>query len=239
MTDRSSTSALHDPIVWVAIRGAIPLFIPAIPFALVVGLAIRESAMPAWIGWSTNVFVFAGASQLAMISLAATATWLTLVATATVINLRHMMYSAALSPRFRDQPRWFRWIGPYFLIDQLFAQIVPRVELDATSWRRFYLSAGIFNFAMWAVAVTVGLAVGSAIPSEWRLDVAPAIMFASLVAVGITAVPGVVAAVTGGAVCLLAMGVPNNGGILIGAISGVVAGYLADIAWAERRPTAR
>ena len=100
---------------------AIPLFIPAIPFALVLGVAITESAMPTAVAWSTNLFIFAGASQLATVSLAATATWLTLVATAAVINLRHVMYSAALSPRFNDQPNWFRWVGPFFLIDQLFA----------------------------------------------------------------------------------------------------------------------
>lgn len=239
MTDRAPTAALRDPAVWAGARGAVPLLVPAIPFALVLGLAITESAMPVWVGWSTNVFLFSGAAQLAMISLASTATWLTLVATATVINLRHMMYSAALSPRFRDQPRWFRWLGPYLLIDQLFAQIVPRTELDATSWRRYYLGAGTLNFVVWNVAVTIGLVVGSAIPTEWRLDVAPAIMFASLVAVGITSMPGVAAAVTGGAVCLLAIDVPNNGGILIGAISGVLAGYLADVALSERRATAQ
>jgi hypothetical protein len=30
-------------------------------------------------------------------------------------------------------------------------------------------------------------------------------------------------------VCLLALDVPNNGGILVGAVSGVIAGYLADV----------
>ena len=98
-----------------AVRQAIPLFIPAIPFALVLGVAISESAMPTAVAWSTSLFVFAGAAQLATVSLAATATWLTLVATAAVINLRHVMYSAALAPRFTEQPRWFRWVGPFFL----------------------------------------------------------------------------------------------------------------------------
>ena len=95
-----------------ALRAAIPLFIPGVPFALVLGVAITESAMPTTVAWSTNLIVFAGAAQLATVSLAATATWLTLVATAAVINLRHVMYSAALSHRFADQPRWFRWIAP-------------------------------------------------------------------------------------------------------------------------------
>lgn len=228
-------SVLRDPLVVDAIRSATPLFLPAIPFGLVMGVAITESAMPTAIGWSTNLFIYAGASQLATVSLAATATWLTLVITASVINLRHVMYSAALSPRFRDQPTWFRWVGPFLLVDQLFALSVARDELSSDDWRRFYLSAGIFNFIAWVTAVTVGLFVGSAIPPEWRLNAAPAIMFAGLIALGLTNRPGIVAAVTGAGVCYLALGVPNNGGILIGALSGVIAGYLADVAQDRRR----
>jgi predicted branched-subunit amino acid permease len=217
-----------------ALRAAIPLFIPGVPFALVLGVAITESAMPTTVAWSTNLIVFAGAAQLATVSLAATATWLTLVATAAVINLRHVMYSAALSHRFADQPRWFRWIGPFFLIDQLFALTSVRVHLSSDHWRRFYLTAGVFYYVAWTLTVSLGLVVGSSIPTEWRLDVAPAIMFSGLVVLGLTNRPGVVAAVTGAGACLLALDVPNNGGILIGAISGVVAGYLADVAETRR-----
>jgi len=227
-------SARTEPLIGDALRRAVPLFIPAIPFALVLGVAITESAMPTAVAWSTNLFVFAGASQLATVSLAATATWVTLVATAAVINLRHVMYSAALSPRFNDQPKWFRWIGPFFLIDQLFALSSVRVELSSRDWRHFYLTAGIFYFVSWTLTVTLGMLVGSAIPTEWRLDVAPAIMFSGLVVLGLTNRPGIVAAITGAGVCLLALDAPNNGGILVGAISGVAAGYLADVLQSRR-----
>lgn len=217
-----------------ALRAAVPLFVPAIPFGLVLGVAITDSAMPAAVAWSTNLAIFAGAAQLATVSLAATATWLTLVATAAVINLRHVMYSAALSPRFSDQPRWFRWIGPFFLIDQLFALAGARPTMPAAAWRRFYLSAGIFYFVSWTTTVTVGMVVGSSIPTEWRLDVAPAVMFAGLVVLGLANRPGIVAAVVGAGVCLVSLEVPNNGGILIGAVCGVIAGYLADVGLARR-----
>ncbi len=227
-------SASTDPLTSDALRRAIPLFIPAVPFALVLGVAITESTMPTPLAWSTNIFIFAGASQLATVSLAATATWFTLVATAGVINLRHVMYSAALSPRFNDQPKWFRWVGPFFLIDQLFALSSVRVELSARDWRRFYLTAGIFYFVSWTLTVTLGMFVGSAIPTAWRLDVAPAIMFSGLVVLGLTNRPGIVAATTGAGVCLLALDVPNNGGVLLGAISGVTAGYIADLAQSRR-----
>jgi predicted branched-subunit amino acid permease len=234
VADDFSETQTDSDITRSALRSAIPLFIPAIPFGLVLGVAIADSAMPTPVAWSTNVAIFAGAAQLATVSLAATATWLTLVATAAVINLRHVMYSAALSPRFNDQPRWFRWVGPFFLIDQLFALSSVRTSMPGPAWRRFYLSAGVFYFLAWATAVTAGLVVGSSIPTAWRLGVAPAIMFAGLVVLGLTNRPGIVAAVVGAGVCLLALDAPNNGGILIGAVSGVTAGYLADVAESRR-----
>jgi predicted branched-subunit amino acid permease len=234
LADHSSQTPTERSVTLAALRAAVPLFIPAIPFGLVLGVAITDSAMPTAVAWSTNLVIFAGAAQLATVSLAATATWLTLVATAAVINLRHVMYSAALSPRFNDQPRWFRWIGPFFLIDQLFALTGSRVSMPAPAWRRFYLSAGVFYFVAWTTAVTIGLVVGSSIPTEWRLGVAPAIMFAGLVTIGLINRPGIVAAVVGAGICLLALDAPNNGGILIGAVSGVAAGYVADVAESRR-----
>ena len=219
-----------------AVKDAIPLFIPAIPFGLVLGVAIIESAMPDGVGWSTNLFIFAGAAQLATVSLAATSTWVTLVLTAAVINLRHVMYSAALAPRFETQPRWFRWVGPYFLIDQLYVLASAATERDDDDWRRYYLSVGVSFFVCWMATVTLGLFVGSAIPEEWRLDVAPAVMFAGLVIIGITTRPAAVAALAAVVTTFIALDVPNNGGILIGAIVGVTAGYLAERA-AERDGT--
>ena len=138
-----------------SIRDVMPLYLPTIPFALVLGVAITESAMPTAIGYSSNL-MFAGASQLATVTLAGTATWLTLVITASVINLRHVMYSAAMSVHFRDQPTWFRWVGSFVLIDQMFALTVNRTDLAPNVWRRYYMGAGVFLLVAWIVGVTVG-----------------------------------------------------------------------------------
>lgn len=217
-----------DPIVRRAVLDAIPLFIPAVPFAMVLGVEITESQLPEAIGWSTNLFIFAGAAQLATVTLAGTATWLTLVMTAAVINLRHLMYSVALSPRFGRQPTWFRWVGPYVLIDQTFALVIEQDDLDDRSWRRYYLTFGFFFWSVWMVAVTLGMVIGSAIPESWRLDVAPAVMFVGLVVIGLNSAPGVVAATVGAGVSLAGLGLPHSSGILVGALSGVVAGVLAE-----------
>lgn len=198
------------------------------------GVAINDSVMPTPVAWSTSVLIFAGAAQLATVSLAGTTTWLALVATATVINLRHVMYSAAMAPHFRGQPRWFRFFGPFVLIDQVFALMIGRTDLDRDAFRRLYVATGLFFFLSWNVTVAVGMLVGGAIPGAWRLDVAPAVMFTGLVVVGIVRRGAAVAALTAAAVTFTALSLPNNLGLLVGALAGIAAGFAVDSGDRER-----
>jgi len=199
-----------------------------VPFALVLGVAINDSAMPTLVAWSTSPLIFAGAGQLATVSLAGTTTWLALVATATVINLRHVMYSAAMAERFRGQPRWFRILGPWVLVDQVFALLIGRTNLEAADFRRLYLATGLFFFGAWNITVVLGMAVGGAIPGSWRLDVAPAVMFAGLVVLGIARRGAAIAALTAAGVTFAVLSLPNNLGLLVGALAGIAAGFVVD-----------
>lgn len=221
-----------------AIKDSLPLFIPAAPFGLVVGVAIIESVMPSSVGWSTSVTIFAGASQLATVTLAGvTAAWAVVVA-ALVINSRHVMYSAALAPTFTEQPRWFRWFAPFVLIDQVFALVATRTDRSPESFRQYYLSAGIFFYLAWLVLVTIGMIIGPIIPAAWRLDLAPAVMFTGLVVVSLVRWPAVVAAGTAALVALMAAGLRDRIGILIGAMAGIIAGAIAETI-AENRAAAK
>ena len=208
---------------------AIPLFVPAIPFGFVLGLAITESEMPVAIGWATSIFVFAGAAQLAVVTLAGTAgVWAVIVA-GLVINTRHVMYSAALAPAFQKQPPWMRWLGPFMLIDQVFALALLQSDRSPEEFRRYYLTVGVFFFVNWQWATALGMVVGPIVPESWQLGFAPAVMFLGLVLIGINKVPQAVAAVVGGLVGLATAGLQDRLGILVGAIAGVVAGTYAEL----------
>ncbi len=211
-----------------ALAEAIPLFLPAIPFGFVLGLAVTESEMPVAVGWATSLFVFAGAAQLAVITLAGTATVWAVIVAGLVINTRHVMYSAALAPAFQQQPRWMRWLGPFFLIDQVFALALLQSDRPPEQFRRYYLTVGLFFFVNWQWATALGMLVGPIVPESWRLDFAPPIMFLGLVLIGIHKVPQAVAATVGGLVGLATAGLQDRLGILVGAIAGVAAGAFAE-----------
>lgn len=211
-----------------ALSDVIPLLIPAIPFGFVIGLAITESAMPAWIGWLSAPLVFAGAAQLAMVTLAGTASLWAIIAAVLVINTRHVMYSAALAPIFRAQPRWMRWFAPFLLVDQAFALAVVQGDRDPASFRRYYLTVAFALYLTWNTVVPLGMLIGPVVPEAWRLDYAPPIMFAGLVLLAVNRAPAGVAAIIGGLTSLAAVGLRDRLGIVVGAVVGVVAGVIAE-----------
>lgn len=211
-----------------ALADVLPVAIPAVPFGFVIGVGITEAAMPAWVGWLTSPLVFAGAAQLAIITLAGTASVWAILTAVLVINTRHLMYGAALAPAFRHQPRWMRWFGPYLMVDQVFALSALQVDRSPADFRRYYLTTGLTLFVVWNSVVSLGMAIGAVVPDNWRLDYAPPIMFAGLTLFAIKRVPAGVAALVGGFVSLAAVGLRDRLGIVVGALAGVLAGAIAD-----------
>ena len=209
---------------------ALPLFVPAIPFGLVIGLAITESGMNPFVGWSGSWLIFGGAAQLTLVTLLGTGVAVAAaVGTALVVNARHLMYSAALAPTFQSQPRWFRWLGPYLLIDQLFALTTVRPDNEEPgSFRTYYLAAGATFWVLWAIVVAFGLLLGPVVPEEWNLEFAIPILFIGLLVLGIDHWPEMVAALAGAGVTYLAAGLPNRTGLLVGAFVGMIAGFAAE-----------
>ena len=221
-----------------AIAESIPLFLPAIPFGFVLGLAATEGEMPVAIGWSTSPLIFGGAAQLAVLTLAGTASIWAVIVAGLVINTRHVMYSAAMAPIFQRQPRWMRWLGPFVLIDQVFALSMLQSDRPPDQFRRYYLTCGLFFFVNWQWATALGMVVGPVVPDSWQLGFAPPIMFLGLVLIGIQRVPQAVAAIVGGSVGLVTAGLQDRLGILIGASAGVAAGAIAEVRLDRAAPAA-
>jgi len=208
---------------------ALPLFVPAVPFGLVIGLAIADSGMNPLAGWSSSWVVFAGAAQLTLITLLGSgAALVAAVGTALVVNARHLMYSAALAPTFQRQPPWFRRLGPYLLIDQVFALMAVRPDEEPDRFRTYYLAVGITFWTLWLGVTALGVLIGPVIPQEWNLEFAVPILFIGLLVLGIDRWPKVVAAVVGAVATYLAAGLPNRTGLLVGAAVGILAGTVAE-----------
>ncbi len=206
----------------------IPLFIGAIPFGLVIGVTIATTSVPNFVGWLSSSLIFAGAAQLAAITLlGAGAPVAAALVAALVINARHLMYSAALVPRFRGQPGWFRRLAPYLLIDQVFALSMVRDDPSA-EWRAYYLGAAVFAWVNWQITVAAGILLGPVLPGGLSLEFTVPLLFIGLVVPTLIRRPLVVGAVSAVAVTALLSGLPNRFGMLVGGLVGALVGTLAE-----------
>lgn len=221
-------SVITHPDVRRGVKDTIPVLVPVVPFALVLGLAISESPLHNVVGWLGSSFIFGGAAQLTVVTLTTEgAGLLAVIAAGLVVQARHVMYSAALAPVFGPQPRWFRWLGPYFLVDQMFALTSLRTQEPPDSFRSYFLGAGLAFWGVWQVSVALGLVVGPVVPPEWSLGFAVPLLFVGLLIAAVRTGPAVAAAVAAGGVTWLTLGLPNRLGIILGALAGVVAGLVA------------
>ena len=192
------------------------------PFGFILGVAVVEAPIDSLVGWFGAWFIFGGAAQLTMITLLSDqATALAAVLAALVVNARHIMYSMAMASRFQDQPTWFRWIGPYGLLDQVYALSDLRRDVPAESFRQYYLGAASMMLVPWTLWVALGTAVGGNIPEGWNLGFAVPVLFLGLMVLGIRSKAGAIAAAAAFGVTVVLSGLPNRAGLLIGAVAGV------------------
>ena len=210
----------------------LPLVLPGIPFAMALGLLMTSNGIGGFAGWSTGWIILSGAAHLAFIDLFVSGASAIVILTAVLlINARHAMYSAALKDRYRDAPLWFRVLGSYLMIDQVFAVFDAEPyepDVDIRVWR--YFGAGAAVVSLWMVSLAVGVAVGDAIPDSWQLSFSVPVLFGGLMVLSIRNRPGVLAAIVGASTALLASDLPSGSDILLAILSGMAAG-----AWAEGR----
>ncbi|MEN8234593.1 MAG: AzlC family ABC transporter permease [Actinomycetota bacterium] len=210
-------------------KSVAPLLLGVIPFGLVFGVVAAGSTVGPWLGGSTSVIMFAGAAQLATLQLIdAGAAGAVVIATALVINARHLMYSAALAPHFQEFPRGARFALPYIMTDQAFAVSIVRFGdvTDPLYKRRYFTGAALALWVTWQISTVTGIALGAQVPASWSLDFAIPLVFLVLLIPAIKSRADLVAAVVGGTIAVAASGAPYGLGLMIGAVSGVVAGIV-------------
>lgn len=210
------------------------MFVPAVPFALVFGVVVGESGVAPLLGWSSSPLIFGGAAQITLLSLLGEgASVAAAVTAALIVGARHLLYSVTLAPRFQNQPRWFRWVGPYMLIDQVFALVMLRQDYVGADFRNYYLAAGLTFWALWMLTTAAGLFLGPLVPEAWNLTFAAPVLFLSLLVTAVDRWEKVAVAALAAALTLFFADMPNRSGLLIGAVMGIAFGLVLEL---RRKP---
>lgn len=215
------------------ILGVAPALVGVIPFGLIYGVLAVKTGLPPLAAQAMSCIVFAGSAQFMATGLfGAGAPGLLIVLTTLIINFRHMLYGASIAPHLRYlNPAW-KWALAYLLTDEAYVVSIThyrRLKEPTDSSRHWYfLGAGLALWIVWQISTGIGILVGAQLPASWALDFTLALTFIALVVPAISDRAGVATVVAAGTVAVLAGELPYKLWLLLGALSGVLAGWWVD-----------
>ncbi len=214
-------------------RATIPLVVGAVPFGIIFGaLAVSNGISPLG-ALGMSLFVFAGSAQFIGAGLVgAGAGAAIIILTTFIVNLRHALYSATLAPHMKHlSQRWLLPLG-FWLTDETFVVVIQRYNMpDDSPYKHWYhFGSSIFMYTNWVACTVIGIVAGQSIPNigESGLDFALYVTFIGMLIPLITSRPLLLAAVTAGASAAVFHNLPNQIGLILAALVGVVAGVIAE-----------
>jgi predicted branched-subunit amino acid permease len=203
----------------------LPVLIGIVPFAAVAGLAGTHNGLSIVETAAFSLLAFAGAAQIAAVDLIGNGAGAgVVIATALVINLRFIVYSATLAPMFGTASFRDRLIGSYLLVDHAVPLTLTRT--DGKTMREqvaFYLGACLVFWCTWQVCSLAGSFLGS-LPNTGVIAFAVPVSFLALLAPQLTHRPRALAAVVAAVVAVACAGLPANAGMMLGTAAGIATG---------------
>lgn len=209
------------------IADQLPLQLGVVPFGLVFGVLGVASGLSPMQTILMSSIVFGGASQVVFAQLWATgASPLIVGSSVAVINLRHMLYSAAVAKYLRRLSLRWRMILGYLLTDEAFAVSIKRFEnTDRPDLAHYHLlGSGLTLWICWQISTIVGVVAGATIPDELNLGFAIPLTFMSLVLPNLRRWSDIAAAIGASLVALFGQGLPWNAWIILAAVVGIAVG---------------
>jgi predicted branched-subunit amino acid permease len=206
-------------------------------WALVTGVAMAKSALTLGQALGLSMIAYAGAAQLAALPLlVAAAPVAVTVMSALMVNLRFVIYSAAVAPSLRMLPLRQRLGLGYLLSDIGFVFYMKReAQLRDDPMRAWYfLGLGAMVFVVWHAASLVGLLAATVIPDRWGLEFVGTLALLALLVPMLATRPAQVGATVAAVLSLLLHGLPFK----LGVVAAILAGITASV-FVERRLRAR
>lgn len=199
-------------------------------FGFVFGLSANQAGHYSLIETiAMSTILFAGAAQFAGISLVANGTpWPAIVLLTGLLNIRHLLYSAALAPWFQPVPRLKRALAAHLLTDEAFALSLAHFRrLGRLDLGGYWMAGIVSTFIPWNIATIAGFFGGQLIdsPVRYGIDVVFPAAMAGLAVGLITGRREVVALLAGIAISLaVALAWDPRVAVVVGGLLGPLAG---------------
>lgn len=167
---------------WTGVKSALPIVLGYLPIGFAFGVLAAQAGIGVVPALCMSIFVFAGSAQLIAVGLIGSgAGWISIALTTFVVNLRHLLMSAALAPYLKHLSRWeVSWFG-FQMTDETFAVHSSEFSRGRSS-RAHIFSLNATAHLGWVGGTLLGVVLGSGVQSgsQWGLDFALPGMFIAL-----------------------------------------------------------
>ena len=215
------------------IHAILPALIATGTWGLVTGVAMVKSGLTESMALAMTLLLYAGSAQLTSLPLIATGAplWLVFMA-GCVVNLRFLIFGAALHPYFRHLS-WPRRLGlGYFTTDMGFVLFMPRFGDAAERGTReqlwFFLGTIVPGWLVWQSSSVIGIYLGGMVPSDWSLDFAAVLALLAITVPLANSKPMLISMLAAGLVAWVGQLLPLRLGLAAAVITGIVAGIVAE-----------
>jgi len=182
-------------------KRALPIVLGYIPIGFAYGVLADKSGLSPFNAILMSIIVFAGSSQFVAVGLfAAGAGTLSVILTTFIVNLRHMLMSAALSPFMAKWKKWQLSLFSFELTDESFALHSAR-SAELNDEKVEAVSLNVTAQISWVIGTILGIVASNLIldVKPFGIDYALAAMFIGLLVGQCGSLVRVVTAVVAGA----------------------------------------
>ena len=159
-----------------------PLWLGAAPFGVIYAVSAMAAGLSPAQTMAMSLFVFAGASQFTAVGMfAAAAAPAAIIVTTLIVNARHLLLAASLSPYLRREKTWIRLGLATQLTDESYA-IGVRQFLSGRGSAAFQFGANISMYLVWQCSTLAGVLLGRVLPdpAAYGLDLIFPLTFVGL-----------------------------------------------------------
>jgi len=195
-----------------------------LPFGVVCGVAAIQAGMTEAAAVAMPALVFGGSSQVVVnqMLLSKAPLWV-VITSGLIVNLRFMIYSAALARHAREATLKERILFAALIVDHTYAFTEQRAR--ETPGNRhllaYYLGCSAVTWSAWVLFNALGIFAGLAIPPSWQLEFTVPLAFISLMAPMLRDRGMWAAAITGGLAGLVLASLPLKLGLIAATAVGV------------------
>ena len=195
-----------------------------LPFGLVCGVAAVQAGMTKAAALAMPLLVFGGSSQVVVnqLLLAKAPLWV-VITSGLIVNLRFMIYSAALARHARNAPLRERMLFAAFIVDHTYAFTEQRARTKPPTRHllAYYLGCCAVTWPAWVLFNALGIFAGVLIPASWQLEFTVPLAFISLMAPMLRERGMWIAALAGGIAGLALINLPLRLGLIAACATGV------------------